>query len=449
MPLTIKKDFLPLFLGDIVIFAVSLYLALFLRYLELPDRNLFLSHLLPFGILSALWVFVFFIAGLYEKHTLLLKGKLPQTLFNAQVVNAFVAVIFFYLIPQFGIEPKTNLFIYLVLTSALTFVWRLYGFWHLVGTVKQKAMLIGSGDEVLEIKNEVNNNPRYALNFISTVNLDHVGDLEIKEEIINRVYSENVTIIVVDFDNKKLESIITHLYSLLFTKVRFVDMHNLYEDIFDRVPISLLRHSWFLENISLAPKNAYESFKRAMDIFISGILGICSLVLYPFVYLVIKLDDGGSVFFIQERVGRNNHPIHIRKFRTMKEIGNVDVINDKADRVTKIGKFLRKSRIDELPQLWNVLKGDLSLIGPRPELPQLVKIYDEEIPFYNIRHLITPGISGWAQLYHENHPHHGSATIQTKEKLSYDFYYIKNRSAMLDLKIALKTIKALLSRSGA
>ena len=122
--------------------------------------------------------------------------------------------------------------------------------------------------------------------------------------------------------------------------------------------------------------------------------------------------------------------------------------NGRAEKVTRVGSFLRASRIDELPQLWNVFKGDISLIGPRPELPALVKRYSEEIPYYNVRHLIKPGLSGWAQIYHDQHSHHEVDTLETKNKLSYDLYYIKNRSLMLDLKIALKTLKILLSRSG-
>jgi lipopolysaccharide/colanic/teichoic acid biosynthesis glycosyltransferase len=126
----------------------------------------------------------------------------------------------------------------------------------------------------------------------------------------------------------------------------------------------------------------------------------------------------------------------------------VDLNSNKENKVTKVGNFLRKTRIDELPQLWNVLLGDISLIGPRPELPTGVAIYDKEIPYYNIRHLIKPGLSGWAQTHQENHPHHGPEVSLTKEKLTYDIYYIKNRSFWLDVKIALKTIKSLLSRSG-
>ena len=125
-----------------------------------------------------------------------------------------------------------------------------------------------------------------------------------------------------------------------------------------------------------------------------------------------------------------------------------DSVLKSEQRITRVGRFLRKSRIDELPQLWNVLRGDLSLIGPRPELPALVKRYEEEVPFYNVRHLITPGLSGWGQINDYDVPRQGLDVEKTRKKLAYDLYYITNRSLFLDLKIALKTLKTLLSRVG-
>ena len=136
------------------------------------------------------------------------------------------------------------------------------------------------------------------------------------------------------------------------------------------------------------------------------------------------------------------------KFRTMNIANdNGNWAGGQTNKVTKVGKFLRQTRIDELPQLWNVLAGDLSLIGPRPEFPEAVKQYSEELPYYNVRHLIKPGLSGWAQIYGE-HPHHGVDVSKTANKLSYDLYYIKNRSFLLDLKIALQTLKTLSSIAG-
>jgi lipopolysaccharide/colanic/teichoic acid biosynthesis glycosyltransferase len=206
-----------------------------------------------------------------------------------------------------------------------------------------------------------------------------------------------------------------------------------------------------LENISLAPKGTYDFLKRIMDVAIALPAGIASLIVYPFIAIAIYLDDRGPLFFYQERVGKDGKPIHIIKFRTMTThaAGQYNAQGQAENRITNIGAFIRKTRIDEIPQLWNVIRGDISLIGPRPELPKLVSMYEHEIPYYGIRHIIKPGLSGWAQLYHDNHPHHGVAVAQTKEKLSYDLFYLKNRSFLLDIKIALKTVKKLMSRSGA
>ena len=185
-----------------------------------------------------------------------------------------------------------------------------------------------------------------------------------------------------------------------------------------------------------------------MDILIASILSIFLIILYPLVLLAIKLDDGGPAFIFQERVGLNGSIIKTIKFRTMTRDDGGVIKAQKDNQPTRVGPFLRKSRLDELPQFWNIIRGDLSLIGPRPELPALVSVYEKEVPYYNIRHLIKPGLSGWAQLYHDNHPHHHADVHETRVKLSYDLFYIKNRSLFLDLKIALKTMKTLLSRSG-
>ena len=226
-------------------------------------------------------------------------------------------------------------------------------------------------------------------------------------------------------------------------------MNEIYEDIFNRVPISLLKYNWFLENISTTPHAGYDALKRVMDITIAIILILLSLPLYPLIILAIKLEDGKEIFGYQDRMGRANHMIRILKFRTMLFNDNGDWQKQgKINEVTKVGYFLRKTRLDEFPQLWNVLKGDMSLIGPRPEFPQAVKRYSDEISYYNIRHLIKPGLSGWAQIYQERHPHHGVDTLETTNKLAYDLYYIKNRSFLLDLKIALRTLKTMVSFAG-
>ncbi len=449
-----KKEALILFVGDVLFFILSLWVALFIRFGIPPSGGRFLLHLRPFSILFILWVLVFFIAGLYEKHTLILKSKLPSVIWSAQLVNSIFAIVFFYLVPVFGITPKTILFIYLAVSFVAILLWRLYGI-SIVGTHDRRpALLVGSGEEMKELLLEVNNNDRYDLFFVSCVDVRDVDSLSIQNDIITPMYENDIKIIAVDFSHENISPLLPHLYNLIFSKVRFIDSHRIYEDIFDRIPLSLVTYSWFLENISVSPKFAYDFLKRVMDIIISFVLGIFSLLLYPFVYFAITLDDGGDIFIHQGRVGQNNCIIQILKFRTMSESdggvapgGDLSSVN-RAERITRVGAFLRSSRIDELPQLWNVLRGDISLIGPRPELPNLVQLYEKEISFYNVRHLIKPGLSGWAQLYQKTPPKFTTDYDQTKIKLSYDLFYIKNRSFWLDIKIALKTIKTLLSRSG-
>jgi len=445
MSISNKKETAFFLVGDILFFYVSLWVALAIRHLEIPGYGTLASHIPSFSILIVVWLLVFFIAGLYDKHTLVFRRKLPTVLLNTQIANSIIAVFFFYLIPYFDITPKTILFIYLSVSFIFILVWRLYGIKLLGAQKKQKAILIGSGEEINELKEEINSNPRYNLTFISYINLNTHEHANLRPEVLELVYEKNVAAIVIDLNNEKIEPILPSLYNLLFSRVQFLDLHKVYEEVFDRIPLMLINYKWFLENFILSPNRIYDLLKRLMDISASLILGLISLIFYPFVFLAIKLDDGGLIFIKQKRVGQNNKIINIVKFRTMtaNDKGRWVVKDD--PRITRVGKFLRTTRIDELPQLWNVLTGDLSLVGPRPELPDLVKFYEKEIPYYNVRHLIKPGLSGWGQIHHEKPPH---SIEETKEKLSYDLYYIKNRSFLLDLEIALKTIKTIMSRSG-
>lgn len=425
-----KREPLILLLGDFFFFIVSLWLALFLRSFSLPSNGLFLTHLVPFTLLFVAWVIVFYIAGLYGKHTVILRSRLPSILLNTLSVNALLAVVFFYFIPFFGITPKTILFIYLAVSFLSILLWRMYLYFFLGSGQRENAVIIGGGMETEELRDEINKNNIYNIRIVPK--------------------SEDASVIIIDLTDGRVEPLLPDLYGLIFSGVSFVDMHKLYEDIFDRVPLSLLKYNWFLENISTKRGSAYDVLKRLTDVVLGSVFLVFSLPFDIAAFIAIKIEDGGPAFISQDRVGHNNKLIKIVKFRTMTgdDQGNYGPNGTTQLRVTKVGNFLRKSRIDEFPQFWNVITGDLSLVGPRPELPALMKHYENEIPYYNVRHIIKPGLSGWAQIRHENHPHHGKAVEETKEKLSYDLYYIKNRSLLLDTQIVLHTIKTLLSRVG-
>lgn len=450
MTISNKKEAVLLFLGDALFYFSSLWLALFLRAGgEVPTFDLYTIHLIPFSILFALWYVVYYIAGLYEKHTLIITSQLPSIIFNAQIVNSVVAVVFFYAFPQFGITPKTILLLFVITSFILGVFWRVYGVKVFGAGNKERALLIGSGKEMKDLFEEVNHKGRYAVEFVSSIDVDDVSDVNVQEDIVQAIYKNDVKLVAIEFSNDKVRPLLPHLYNLMYAKVRFIDSHKIYEDVFNRIPLSLVTYSWFLENISVSPKFTYDFLKRVFDAVFSLILGIVSLAVYPFVMLAIKLDDSGKYFIFQERVGHNNKLVRIIKFRTMSVDDSGEGVGaERKMKVTRVGRILRTTRIDELPQLWNVFFGDISLIGPRPELPNLVKLYEKEISFYNVRHLIKPGLSGWAQLYQKDPPKFGTDVDLTKTKLSYDLFYIKNRSFWLDIKIALKTIRELVSRRG-
>jgi lipopolysaccharide/colanic/teichoic acid biosynthesis glycosyltransferase len=229
-----------------------------------------------------------------------------------------------------------------------------------------------------------------------------------------------------------------------------IDAAVLYEALLSRTPLTLVDRESFLASLSrVSPLT--DGLKRLIDLVLGTVLGVLSLPVYPLVWIAIYMEDQGPLFVRQVRVGKDGAEFVMHKFRSMtgNDDGQYGPEGKTKLRVTSVGAMLRKSRIDELPQLWSVLRGDQSLVGPRPELPALVDRYRRDIPLYDFRHLVTPGLSGWAQIYHHAHPHHGADVTETERKLSYDLYYIKHRSILLDLDIALKTIKALALRLGA
>ena len=393
-----RREPIILFAGDLMAFSIALWIALAIRYGSIPSADLLSRHWTPFSFLFLLWTFVFFVAGLYEKHTLVFKGKLPSLILNTQVANSLLAVVFFYLLPSFGITPKIVLAVYLVVSFLLIVLWRVsivprFGFRH-----RENAILIGAGAEMQELKEEMNGNERYNLKFVSSVNLNQLDGIAFQEEVVEKVYSESVTSIVIDLKHEKADVILPSLYNLIFSNVRFLDMYKVYEEVFDRIPLSLVGYNWFLENISFSPHTMYDTLKRMMDIGIASVLGLIALIFYPFVIIAIKLEDNGPAFIMQERIGAGNRIIKLWKFRSMRGSDAGKWVTEGDDRITRVGKFLRKSRIDELPQLWNIVRGDLSLIGPRPDIVAMGKKLADELPYYTVRNLIKPGLSGWAQI---------------------------------------------------
>lgn len=444
------RELLILIIGDVVVFNVALLLTLTLRYLELPSMERLQAHIPPFLTFSAVWLFIFFILGLYDKHTNLLKGLLANKILYAQGLNVFVAGVLFFVIP-FGITPKTNLVIYLVISIALLSWWRLRLVPEISSRKRHKAILIASGTEAVELVDEINNNERYNYYFVRIIDeetLFNTADFE--EKILALLEKEQVEVIVADSKGEITKSFLPILFDLSFLhfSFTFLDFNRLYEDTFDRVPVGMIQYEWFITNISQSKTSIYDVIKRIFDILGSSLLLIPAALIFPFIALVIKIDDRGPLFYKTKRVGQFNKLITIYKFRTKNgvDVGKAALSSTLVD--TRAGAFLRKSRLDELPQLLNVFKGDLSFIGPRPEMPALAEVYAKEIKYYNTRHLLKPGLSGWAQINNFDVPRGGVDVQKTIAKLSYDLFYLERRSLLLDVHIILKTIATLVMRTG-
>jgi len=439
---------LVLFLGDLFFFTLALFATLFLRAFEPPTWELFLAHLQPFSILFALWVGIFFVAGLYESRSIILARRaLSSSLLVAQTVNISVAALFFFFVPWFGIAPKTILFIYLLVSFLFILLWRANIFPRLGIQKPEAALVVGGRPEVAELVRALANAPFAPARVVAAIPPE--GTL-LAEKVAKALQEHQARFVIADFGDTSVSYAFPDMYNFLSAGVRFLDVMTLYEEVFGRIPLSTLDDRWFARNISRYSHTLYDPLKRAMDIVVAATAGTLSLVFYPFIIAAIKLDDGGPALIAMTRVGEGGRAFKFYKFRSMSGNDNAEYGREGKStlKVTRVGRFLRVSRLDELPQFWNVLKGDLSLIGPRPEAPSLVELYEKEIPYYGVRHLIKPGISGWAQLYHDNHPHHGNNVEATREKLSFDLYYLKHRSLTLDAIIVLKTLKKLLTRSG-
>jgi lipopolysaccharide/colanic/teichoic acid biosynthesis glycosyltransferase len=447
MTTALRPRTLILFIGDIGFFVFALWLSLYLRAFEVPSRELFAAHLLPFTLLFIVWLFVFFVAGLYESRSIILeRRRISMTLLVSQIANIIIAALFFFFVPIFGIAPKAILFIYLIVSFLLVLLWRVALF-PLLAQKVEHAIVVGEGKEIDELTTALFAAPRAPARIVARI---RPSEAAVVYAVKAAIAEHSPRFIIADFNNAAVAAAFPELYNYLAQGIRFIDAMSLYEEVFGRVPLSVIDDKWIARNISRSAHTLYDALKRFMDIVFAGSSAVISLIFYPFIMLAILIDSGFPVFISQERVGQDNRPVRVYKFRSMSgnDEGKYGVKGTSKFKVTRVGKFLRITRLDELPQLWSIVLGRLSFVGPRPELPSLVQLYEKEIPYYMVRHLIKPGLSGWAQLYHDNHPHHGEAVEATKEKLSYDLYYIKHRSLMLDLIIAAKTIKKLLSRSG-
>lgn len=439
MKLPSKTKIFLLFLGDVVALYLSLTLDLASRYGGSFVYQLTENHLTPFSLIFILWILVFYISGLYDLKRLRNNIEFLKTLWLVIVINAGITIALFYLIPFFGIAPKTNLFIFLIFFAVIETYWRRsFNTRASFRDGLNSVLLLGEGKIMNEIFTIVKENPQFGYEVKAWLKKG-LADPEIGAMGL-LVRDQKVNLIIIPRKLKNDLKLARSFYELVTSGVQVSDAAKFYELVFQKTPLSDLEENWFIEDLA-EHKKFYDDLKRGGSFLVAFGLGIITLPLTIFIALIIEITSPGPVIYRQTRVGQKNRPFTLYKFRTMR----VDAERDGAkwsgkndNRVTMVGKILRYSHLDELPQLLNILKGEVSFVGPRPERPEFTKMLENKLPFYKIRHIIKPGITGWAQINYR----YGSSVDDAYEKLQYDIYYLKNRSLILDVAIIAKTIKS-------
>jgi len=386
-----------------------------------------------------------------------------QRLLASSLVWMLIGIAFFYLRNYQYTTPKTILALTAFFGFGLIGIWRFLHNQFLSNVIhKTNLVIAGLTKETLEIIQIIQKTPELGYQILGVVETDHTNSLlslipgiSISENINSireKRPNEQIHLIVVSNAQNSNKNLMNELYHDLFKQIEVVEETDFFEKITGRIPPITFSETWFLTNFHEQQKKVYDRIKILIDYIISILMSIFFVITFPFIAILIKINSRGSVFYKQERVGKNGKIFKIYKYRTMQVLninGSAETegpqwAGEKDTRVTGVGKFLRRTRFDEIPQFINILRGEMSLIGPRPERPEFVAQLKEKMPFYDLRHLVKPGLTGWAQLQESYY-----GTIEENlRKLEYDLFYVKNRNWLLDLIISLRTINVVLKMAG-
>lgn len=355
--------------------------------------------------------------------------------------------------------PRITPVLFLLVALPMIWLWRLgYIRFFTSPALRRRAVVVGAGKAGRKLVHAVRESSQDydILGYIDDdqekrgVSVDRLPVLGTRYDLVRLVRSQRVDEVILAITHDVHHDLLKALMDCHEEGTPIKPMSVFYEQALGQVPVEHLRQKWFPVppwGQSSTP-TIYRAIKRLTDI-ICALLGLAVFsVLFPFVVLAIKLDDGGPIFYSQERAGQGGRVFKLVKFRSMiqnAERGGQAVWASRSDpRITRVGYFLRRTRIDEFPQLFNVLTGEMSIVGPRPERPQFVQQLQEQVPFYRSRLVVKPGLTGWAQIKYS----YGNSVEDALIKLQYDLYYIKYRSLMLDSLIILRTINVMVTFKG-
>lgn len=388
---------------------------------------------------------------LYDTSRLTTKGELYFRVLMVPGVLAFLMAGVSYVRPSYLIGDGSSAISLLILTLALM-GWR-FGYTWLVQLpiLVERVYVLGTGDRAQRVVQGLRQNPELGVEIASwTGKLEGAITLEtVAAHLMEVCREKKVHRVIVAMPDRRGSIPMTELLELRMQGVKIEEATSWLEKISGRIEVENLYPSWLVFSQGFRRDTSFVVMRRMISVSVSLIGLILASPLIPLIMLAIRLDSRGPVFYTQTRVGKAGKVFKVVKFRTMRQdaeaLSGPKWAGDNDPRITRVGKFLRSSRLDEIPQLWCVLKGDMAFVGPRPERPEFVEWLSKEIPYYGVRHMVRPGLTGWAQVKYK----YGSTVEDSREKLQYDLYYIKNASIGLDLVIMFLTVKTVLLRRGA
>jgi sugar transferase (PEP-CTERM system associated) len=394
-------------------------------------------------------------ADLYEFGRTVNRRDLMARILNAVGASALLLAALYFVFPVLIIGRGVGA---LTASSAVAVAlgWRLTFVWLTRSIARQRLLIIGASATALDLARELQERQELGVEIVGFIipNRDDSTDVPASsilgtiDDIPAIVRQRSVDRVVVSLTDARGKLPMGTLLKMKLDGVSFDHLASVYETYTGKIAVENLRPSWliFAEGFRKSRRRAFV--KRAIDV-VGGVVAL--VILSPLMAIVaaaVKLTSDGPVLYHQDRVGQNGTIFRVHKFRSMRndaESATGPVWASKTDsRITPIGRFLRRTRLDELPQLWNIVSGDMSIVGPRPERPEFVTTLSEQIPFYALRHIVKPGLSGWAQVRFT----YGASVEDSMEKLQYDLYYIKHLSIALDVSVMVETVKTVILRRG-
>jgi sugar transferase (PEP-CTERM system associated) len=409
------------------------------------------------AVITALCQLCFYYNDLYDLTTVNSRRELIVRLLQASGAASIVLAILFVVAPNLVIGGSTfvsSIVMFVVAILAWRLIFLYLGRLH---QLQERLLIIGTGPTARKVARQVLDQHDFAYRIVGFLDEDPamIGRSVVNPRVIGTpadiarlIRDHQIDRIVVGLTDRRGKLPLDGLLDAKLAGVRVEDSETLYERLTGKILLDELKPSWLIFSDGFRARRITRFIKRVTDLGLSAAGLLVSAPIMALTTLAIRLDSDGPALYAQERVGENGRVFTLYKFRSMRtdaERGVPVWARDDDDRITRVGRFLRLTRLDELPQLWNVLRGDMSFVGPRPERPFFVEQLAAAIPYYKQRHAVKPGVTGWAQVKYR----YGSSIDEAREKLRYDLYYIKHLSIFFDLTIIFDTVKVILFGKGA